>query len=444
MGLGRLSETLKSSKMVEFAQLSNLGSPIENGEASNTNPPSEPIELAEHDSTDPFEISAMDAEFLDRVIRTNNPEPISVSYMSDGKVCIQSGSHVGVMTLPSGTQIEVTPKESVTRLLWTLQYAFDTPVDSLGVETSFSAATSFFDAIGMLFWNELRAVVDQGLHRDYVRTRVVEEYVRGRINVQQQLQRGGPQPTDFAVEYDEFTTDTVLNRAVLLAVRVLIRLVRDNELASRLRHQEQRLQQFTSVAPVPVEVVRQIELSRLNEHYEMLLDLTKTVLSREFFEDITAGDNRSLAVFINMNDVFERIVGRSFRAAATKLGGLKVEEQDSIQNIIEGPHAVSMRPDVVVRRDDETPIAVVDAKWKSGSVSSKDVYQLTSYILSLETRGALVYPGHTKHDGKESIVEDTYELRSIELATNAAADSYSDYEESIEKNAYEYLSEIHR
>jgi 5-methylcytosine-specific restriction enzyme subunit McrC len=174
----------------------------------------------------------------------------------------------------------------------------------------------------------------------------------------------------------------------------------------------------------------------------MLLYLTKTILSREFFEDITAGENRSLAVFINMNDVFERIVERSFRAAATKLGGLTVEDQASVPNIIEGPHAVSMRPDVVVKRDDETPVAVIDAKWKGGSSSRDDVYQLTSYILALKTTGALVYPDHTKHDGQESIVDGAYPLRSVGLATNAAVDSYSDYAEALENSAYAYLSEI--
>jgi|GEM_PF-6029068 len=32
-----------------------------------------------------------------------------------------------------------------------------------------------------------------------------------------------------------------------------------------------------------------------------------------------------------------------------------------------------MRPDVLVRHDDGTPAAVVDAKWKTGKASSSDV-----------------------------------------------------------------------
>ncbi len=426
--------------MVEFAS-GHFGSTIETDTVEETKPPNDPIKLAEHDSTEPFEISSTDADFLKRVVASTSPAPFDLNHTSDGKIQIRTGSHVGIITLPSGTQIEVSPKESVTRLLWLLQYAFDTPVDSMEFETDFATASSFFDAIGILFWNELRAVLDRGLHRGYVHTQAVEEQVRGRINVQRQLQRPNPKPTDFAVDYDEFTTDTLLNQAVLAGARALIRLVGDADLTGRLRHEKQRLRQFTSPTPVSVEEVTRIELSRLNNHYEMLLELTRTVLSREFFEDITAGENRALSLFINMNDIFERVVERSFQAAAAELGGLEVEGQASIENIVEGPHAVSMRPDVVVRRDG-VPVTVVDAKWKTGSASSGDVYQLTSYILALETCGALVYPGHTDHDGKSSTVVGTHRLSSVGLATNAPALSYNDYAAALEKSAYAYLSDI--
>lgn len=427
--------------MVEFA-VGQLGSTIETATKSETNPPTDPISLEEHDSTDPFPISSEDTAFLQRLIAKNSPAPLELSFDSNGKVRVHTGSHVGVLTLPSGTQIEVSPKESVTRLLWLLQYAFDTPVDSMDVETEFSMASSFFDAIGILFWNEIKAVLDQGLHRGYVQTQAIEDHVRGRINVQKQLQRPIPQPTDFAVTYDEFTTETLLNQAVLAALRVLIRLVRDAELAGRLRHEEQRLRQFTTPTPVTIEAVNRIELSRLNKHYEMLLDLTKTVLSREFFEDITAGENRSLALFVNMNNIFERVVEQSFRTAVGDLAGLQVEGQASIQNIVDGPHAVAMRPDVVVRRSDGTTVTVVDAKWKTGSASSGDVYQLTSYILALEAPGALVYPGHIQRDGETSTVQNQYQLQSIGLATDAPANSYREYADAIEKSAQKYLSQV--
>jgi 5-methylcytosine-specific restriction enzyme subunit McrC len=143
-----------------------------------------------------------------------------------------------------------------------------------------------------------------------------------------------------------------------------------------------------------------------------------------------------------MNYIFERIVERAFRAAAKEHGDLVVEGQASIQNIVDGPHAVSMRPDVVVRNREGAPITVIDAKWKTGSVSSGDVYQLTSYILAMETDGVLVFPGHRDRGSEQSRVLDEYRLRSRTISTNASVFSYDDYVDALESDASDYLVEV--
>jgi 5-methylcytosine-specific restriction enzyme subunit McrC len=418
--------------MTDFLPLGGLGPPIDDAAGTETEPPTEPISLGEHEETDPFPVSQADAEFLESMEERFGTAPLDVSFKSDGQVTLSSGSFVGVLTLPSGVRVEVTPKRTVTRLLWALRYAFDTPVDSFDLETDFTSASSFFDAIGILFRAELHSVLSQGLHRDYVATSSIEQRVKGRIDVQRQLQRPSPVTTDFAVDYEEFTADNKLNRAVLTALRVLITLVSDDELTGQLRAQERQLREFVSVDPVQPAVVRRLELSRLNDHYTTLLELATLVLEREFFEDIRAGTQRSLALFVNMNTVFERIVERAFRAIAHDRGGLRVDDQASIPNLIDGPHAVSMRPDVLVRTTDGEPILVADAKWKTNpdSPSSSDVYQLTSYILSLDVPGVLVYPGGSVEIPSSRV--ERHSLYSFAVATDADASAYEDYVQALE------------
>ena len=80
------------------------------------------------------------------------------------------------------------------------------------------------------------------------------------------------------------------------------------------------------------------------------------------------------------------IVERAFREAIRHIGdGWRVEGQASIPNPIEGPHAVSMTPNVVISDSDDTYRLVADDKWKTRKASSKDVYQFTSYILALDS-----------------------------------------------------------
>lgn len=166
--------------------------------------------------------------------------------------------------------------------------------------------------------------------------------------------------------------------------------------------------------------------------------MSQLVLEREFFEDVRAGSRRSLALFVDMNDVFERIVERAFRAAAAETG-LRVEGQASIPDLVDGPHAVAMRPDVLVRDAAGEPVLVADAKWKTStdSPSSGDVYQLTSYILSLDVPGMLVYPGTNEVVATSDV--DGHALQSVGFPTDAAVGSYEAYIARLEGAARRYL-----
>jgi 5-methylcytosine-specific restriction enzyme subunit McrC len=107
--------------MADLSQISLVGSPVQTSGTVETVPPSNPLVLGEHDESEPFEISSDDAAFLDRLGEVHESSPLSVSYTSDGEAIVSSSSYVGVLTLPSGVQIEVSPKQSVTRLLVTAE-----------------------------------------------------------------------------------------------------------------------------------------------------------------------------------------------------------------------------------------------------------------------------------------------------------------------------------
>ena len=399
-------------------------------DTSETNPPSNPIELDEHKITDAFPMSDEDVAFLQSL--DADPKPITLEFTHSGNVRLSAAQHVGVVTTPSGLQIQVTPKETITNLLWALQFAFDIDAQTIDAPTTLAPARTFIDALGALYASALEKVLHQGLHRDYVRRQETAQRVRGRINLTKQLQRSTPVPTDFEIEYDAHTADTVLNQGILTATRRLVALVEDTDIADRLDFQRNRLRQHVSETLVTATELDQVDLTRLNQHYETALSLARIVLSEEFFEDISPGHRQSFALFLNMNSVFEAMVERAFREASHRIDERwHVEGQASIPNLIEGPHAVSMTPDVVISDSKERYRLVGDAKWKTGSTSSGDVYQLTSYILALNVPGVIVYPEQTSWTDSRSVVDDIYSLRSVTLPTATSAATYIDYRESL-------------
>ncbi len=410
-------------------------------ETDETKPPSDPLVLEEHETTDAFPMSDRDVEFLESL--DADPKPITVEFTRDGDVRLSTAQHVGVVTLPSGFQIEVTPKQTVTNVLWALQFALDVDAQMIETPTGFTQDNTFIDALGALYASALEDVLSHGLHREYVRRQETASQVRGRIDLTRQLQRSAPVPTDFEIEYDAHTADSLLNRGILAATRRLLTLVNNADIADRLDYHRQRLRQYVSETVVTAVELEQVDLTRLNRHYETALSLARIVLAEEFFEDLTSGEHQSFALFINMNSIFEAMVERAFREACGRLdGNWSVDGQASIPNLIDGPHAVSMTPDVVVRNRDAGSCLVADAKWKTGSPSAGDVYQLTSYILALEAPGVIVYPGQADRVSARSIVNGEYPLQSVELPTAASANSYEDYCEEIIGAAEGFLSVV--
>ncbi len=399
-----------------------------------------PIDLTEHDQSDPLDLPDADQSFLQELAANNGP--IDIIYTRDGKPRVITSSHIGVAALPSGRRLNVTPKQTVSRFLTLLQYALDVSSTMVDEETSFSNAETFIDAFGALFTAKLRQLLTRGLRRDYTRIKSVETAVRGRLDVQRQLQRSTPVPTDFAVEYDTLTANTTANQAILAATQVLTRLVEGDTLAAALSRQATQLRQVVTPSRVTLTEFETIQTTRLNAHYADLLELSKLILQRRFFEDLSAGSVASFGLFINMNKVYEAVVERAVRTGANQINpDWTVEGQGSLEELIDGPHAVGMQPDAVVLDGKGSVIAVADAKWKTGSDSSSDVYQLTSYMLAEEVPGLLVYPQQGAAE-RESEVQGEHVLRSVYLPTAAGTSSATAYIKEIEKAAEDQLSKI--
>ena len=406
-------------------------------EAGETPPRSDSIRLREHDTSAAFTASDSDIDFLQSL---DVPQPIEVEFTRDDKIRFSTSQYVGVMTLPSGTQIEVTPKESVSNVLWALQFALGVDANTIDSPTSLIQANTFVDALGALFASALEEVLQRGIHRDYQRRQEVSETVRGQIDVQRQLQRSTPVPTDFAIDYEAHTADTVLNRGILTATRWLVNLVESSALSSLLDHQRHRLRKHVSQEIVTASELEDVDLTRLNNHYEVVLDIARIVLAEEFFDDLLAGEQRSFGLFVNMNSIFEAMVERAFRLACSTLAhDWRVEDQASIPELIAGPHAVSMTPDVVIRDSSEQGQLVADAKWKTGQSNSADVYQVTSYILAIGAPGFLVHPQQTGDSLGASCVNDAYQLETKELPTAESAPSYEAYRETLVQTVESWL-----
>lgn len=379
----------------------------------------ERIDLREYDKSDRLELSDTALNAIEELNSDIGGTRIAVEHYRDGTVTLGSSQYVGTVSLPDGPEVRIRPKAAGTNFLELLSWAHGIQPKVHEERTRAETGRTFIDALGFLYAAELETLLQRGPHREYQWTEETEQKVRGRLDLQRQLQQQRLAPTEFELVYEELTADTVANRGIQQAAQRMSRLVRDRTLASRLRQQSHQLSRWVGDELVsPAELAR-VETTRSNEHYATILRLAEQILRQRFLDDFARVEHSSFGLMVNMNTVFENAVERTARSVFDERSGWRVQTQERIPPIATGgTPPVNMYPDFLLERDG-IPQLVGDAKWKT-DVKQQDIYQMSAYMLALDVPGLLLYPEQSNSwDSIETSydVDERFELRLTELPT---------------------------
>ncbi|KGN41185.1 hypothetical protein N801_08875 [Knoellia aerolata DSM 18566] len=238
----------------------------------------------------------------------------------------------------------------------------------------------------------------RGVVQGYRTTDEALRTIRGRIRFGDQLRARPGMWVPVEVTHDDFTVDTVENRILRAALRIMLAVPRlDDGVRRRLAHLDGRLEGVEVLrpgSPVPSWTP-----SRLNERYQPALRLAEVVLRNCSAKPSQEGIEMASFV-VTMWKVFEDFVtialtealaphpGRTHAQLPAFLAGAGSWERGE----------VPMNVDVVHRADDGRPLVVFDAKYKvasaSGQYANADHYQMLAYCTALKVpRAWLIYAG---------------------------------------------------
>lgn len=386
------------------------------------------VSLREYETSDPLDLSDRAIRALRNEVNEGGTERIQLSFDENGHARLKATQYVGLVSLPDGPSVEIRPKAAGTNLLHLLRYAHGVEPKTVERTTIMEAGPTFLDTLALLFDAELQTVVNRGLYREYQQTSQTERYVRGRLNVHDQLQRHGPTPTAFECTYDEHTYDTTANRALLYATTMLLRLVSNPSLSQSLRQKQQHLRRQVTLTPVrPVEL-EVIQLTRLNTYYEDILRLTRFVLENLFVGEIRRGSATTFSLLVDMNRIFEKVIERALMGLVAEWPGWTVRSQRTSRALITGgSRPVEIRPDILLKDPSGDVRLVGDVKWKLGRPSNPDFYQMSTYQLTYGVPGLLVYPEQDGDVATEYTVDGRFPLQLLEVPTRSNAGSFSEY-----------------
>lgn len=367
--------------------------------------------LSEWDKTKPQNLSEQDINRIEQEINKGK-EKIRLEHTRNGDTIIHSKQYVGLFSLPSGLEVKIEPKAAEGNLINLLKYAKGTSPELIQNQEQLEEGTELIDTLAQLFLDELKKLLRKGLRKEYVRKETSEKYLRGRLQVQKQLQKQLVAPTEFECSYEELTHDTTTNQSLLYSTAILTQVVESSRLQSQLKHYREKLRRNITLKPINTQELQEINLNRLNQDYKEILDLCQLIISSSFIESLESGQTPSYSFLLDMNSIFERIVERAFQEII-KDQKLKVKPQKRTDNLVTGTPTINMYPDIVVENPEKV-LLVADAKWKT-STQNSDIYQIVSYTLAHDAPGLLIYPEQQGKRETEYTVKAGEKINLIEI-----------------------------
>lgn len=336
--------------------------------------------LGEYESRD-LEITRRQAEALQAT------GAVEVSPAPGDRWRVTATSYVGTLVV-DGVRLLIRPKIRPENLFLLLEPGL--PPSAWRQEAfDYDVTSDLLPAAIAFFARTVETTLGRGVLRSYEVREEPLVALRGRMDVAGQFRQAGVL-TPVACTYDDFTEDIIENRVLRAAIRRALR-VPAVAAADRQRLMRQ-LVALDAVADVPMgpEVVDDIHLTRLNQHYQPALRLVRLVLANLTLADATGGTTASSFV-VDMNDLFQRFVTERLRTALR--GSLDVIGERPEPLGVGGQ--VQMKPDLVFQRPGGAVTYVGDLKYKlakSAHGESSDYYQLLAYTTAMDLpEGVLIY-----------------------------------------------------
>lgn len=343
-----------------------------------------------------------------------------------GKV-ITAKNYVGVITMNDGTTIEILPKvysaigddlsskRTKKLLVDMLKTLRDSPYRSLQTTNVNIEKMNIFEVFIRMFVDEVFFIVKRGLKCSYETVEENASFFRGKMKFSQQIKFNHTHKERNYVEYDAFTTNRPENRLLKATLTHLYK----HSVSSKNRNDIKTL--LNAFAEVDISVDYKSDFAkylpdRNTKDYTTALLWSKVFLMGKSFTSF-AGSEVALALLFPMETLFESYIAALLRKALPA-EDYSFSAQDKRYHLFDEPtKKFLMKPDIVVRRKQDSAIFVLDTKWKILSeskinygISQADMYQMYAYQKKYGAKDiTLLYPRTEK-----VISDDDITFRSVD------------------------------
>ena len=376
------------------------------------------ITITEFERIYQHSIGKKDFDDIENFILKNSDENVSflrIASGSDGKF-IQARNYVGVLQTKNGLTIEILPKitdktksdnRSRAVFIKMLKTLKNFPFKSSNLANLKTQNLPLLEIFISMFLCELETLVKKGIKSDYITLEDNLKFLKGKLNINEQIKRNSIHKERFYVEYSEFLKDIKINQIIKTTLKFLYKKSNSSKNQQKIRELLFIFDEVSTCSDYK-NFFTNYTINRQVRHYEQTLLWCKIFLLGNSFTP-HKGDNLAFALLFDMNRLFESYVGKFIKK---KHSGAIL--QHSKKHLIEAPKSFRLRPDIFLEGE-----FIADTKWKiirqdinesekKCKISQADLYQLYAYGKKYNCgKLYLIYP---KIDGaKQEIMKFEYE-----------------------------------
>jgi 5-methylcytosine-specific restriction enzyme subunit McrC len=306
-----------------------------------------------------------------------------------GVEVLQLQNYAGVILTPDGTQIEVLPKvtkhahhqngvaqsrAALLNMLRELGSFRHIQTNAASVKHQKMPLLEVF--IGQ-FLSSVNHLIKKGLKSEYCQRRDNLFYLKGKLQVAEQLKRNSVSQHKFAVEYDEFLPDTLPNQLVKTALSKVLTLTRSGAHQKLAR---ELLFAFEGVAFIErlTSDTENIHVSRGMDYYQAPIAWSNLIL-RGCSPLTMSGNSKAFSLLFPLESVFESYVASILAKLTSK--DIKLISQAKSQHLVtyNTKGMFKLKPDLMLSSNHQA-LVVLDTKWKlidQAKNNGTDKYQLS-------------------------------------------------------------------
>lgn len=319
---------------------------------------------------------------------------------------VKALNYVGVIQVP-GMTVEILPKVDTAKieqkdfpskdtaqnnLLYMLSLTRRIPVEERELAALARQRMPLLDALIRIFVERLFAELLRGLDHAYRHREENLSCLKGKLLMAEHLRKNFADRARHFVAYDEFVSDTWLNRIIKATCRKLLAMSSVTANQKRLREALVLLEEIGDVQ-IAAHHFDKVHLTRNTERFRGILDFCRMVFMG-LSPQARIGSNRTFSLLFPMEQLFEEFIAAFIRRYASRFGLFPAEIHPQARN--RGKYLVRrneegkfrLRPDIVIGKTADKPRLIIDTKWKhlktdledsKNGVLQADMYQLYAY-----------------------------------------------------------------